>query len=279
MLQDLEVYRRRVALEATLDVANMGVLFDRVFPSIAKSFTGFMDLFSHNNPTIDLSHKQEKFLREIPKHKYLDIAPLLAYTPEGLKVTYTTYADELQPAVDHASKVLSVSLNVFSAYLSQLLTTNDGVNSSNSMKRVFSDWEKQRDHLNKGLGKCFDQGSRTEVSIDRVIDRNGDWSKLLHTLEAMVVTMNTVNHSALKKKIDECVQLIEAVKNKGERGEMKSITPQVMDNLADGAYSVAREVEFYVATYYKVEAFSKAVDATLAHFDKVTLAYREKPGT
>ena len=56
--------------------------------------------------------------------------------------------------------------------------------------------------------------------------------------------------------------LLNTLLTKLNRGDLDDVSPQVVKNLADGAYQAACEVEFYSVTYYKVHALAGALDRT-----------------
>jgi hypothetical protein len=50
--------------------------------------------------------------------------------------------------------------------------------------------------------------------------------------------------------------------DKIQKNEIEHVSPEVTQNLAFGAYEVAREIEFFSVVYYKVLALTTSVDAT-----------------
>ncbi|MNU19586.1 hypothetical protein D3C71_78170 [compost metagenome] len=265
----LRLRRDLVALEAFTTPDVVGLL-KRVFPSIKEEFGSFMARFSPNEQGLSLTGGQKVFLHDLGKHNYADVLALSAWTPEGLKVTYLEYAMVLDSAVAKASHLMDNVLVPYSAYLAQLVTNLDAKYSSENITLNYKAMAQDRDVMNAALGKCFVPGSSKAVAtIGQVIKRNADWPAVFTTTDALVQTMNKIDRAALKKKIAECTDLLDRIAGKIKREEFEGVSPSVLQNLSDGAFQVASELEFYSVTYYKVLALTEAVNRTVKHFGEV----------
>lgn len=269
MLSQLRLQRDQIAQEA-FSGADIKNLLTNTFPFIVRELVGFVDKFVPTTPAIVLSNKQNEFLREINKHAYLDIAPLAAYVPEGLNVTYYKYSSELLIAAMHACRILSGATTAYSTYLSQIITNNDAKLSTTSFEKAYTELAGNREKINAALGACFQAGStRTDRNIGQVIDRNADWEHVFRNTENMSNLMNGVDRKALNKKAQECKELLEKIIAKIGRNEFDGMSPEAIRNLADGAYQMASELEFYSVVYYKVLAYTQALNRTIDHFNRV----------
>lgn len=268
MLTSLRIERDRIAMEAHLSHDLVGLL-KNTFPTIKEEFARFVGSFSPSDPGIALTNKQQAFLSELGKHEYSDIRALRAFVPEGLQLGYLEYLKPLTPAVDHAANVLDF-MSAYSVFLSQLISNADGKLSMVTHRRVNQDSEKARAALNDQLGKCFKPGSTwSEVTVGDVIGRNSDWRPAFIGVETLTRAINKVDRGQLQKKANECSELLDVLMNKIERGDLEDVSNQVVDNLADGAYTTARELEFFAATYYKTQALTTCVNRTVDHFIQV----------
>ena len=71
------------------------------------------------------------------------------------------------------------------------------------------------------------------------------------------------------KKLDEAVILTTKLIDKINRGQMKGVSPEVVKNLSEGVYEVAKEMEFFSATYYRVMSLNESLNRTVTHFKEV----------
>lgn len=271
-LNQLRIDRDRIAIEA-FSGADVKTLLFTTFPSMVKELIGFTDQFQPDAPAIVMTSRQAEFVKEISKHPYLEISAFAAFTPEGLNVTYHKYSSELLLAVMHASRILAGGMTAYSTFLAQLVTNTEQKFSSVSFDKAYKDLAQERNKLNTAIGDCFKRGStKTESTLGDVIDRNGDWQHVFHNGDNMTKLINSVDRKALNKKINECKELLEVIIKKIDRNEFDSMSPQVIKNLSDGAFQIASELEFYAVVYYRVLAFTNAVNRTVTHCQQILKA-------
>lgn len=269
MHNELRLTAELVALEAHLSMDLAG-LMKNTLPQIVSGFANLTGRFSPTEPAVPLTSRQQDFLRELQKHPYLDVVPLAAYVPEGLKVPYVSYAAPLLRAAEHASKVSTDTLYKFATFLAQIISNKDSKLSTSSMERELKAVSQMREHLNQALGACFAPGStRAEVTYGDVVGRHSDWPVVFRDTDALSKIVNGIDRKVLDKKIEECVGYLNIVKTKLERNEMDGVSPQVVQNLSDCAYAVAQEMEFVAAVYYKTLALNQSVNRTMDHFRSV----------
>jgi len=150
---------------------------------------------------------------------------------------------------------------------------NTAASSGRRLDSPYASMESKRKQLNSALGSCFAAGvNKTDVSYGDVIERNSDWPALFQQVDQLVQTINRVDRNALQKKAKECSEHLLVIQNKIGRGDYGDMSPQVAVNLAQGAYQVASELEFFSVTYYKVAALAAAMNRTVEEM----LAYLEQ---
>lgn len=269
MLQTLHHRARLVALEAHLTDDVVG-LVRGITSDIHDSFGDFVARFAPNLPGLQFSGRAGGFLREVPKHNYVQVRPLLCFVPAGLKSTYMEYLQPLSQAVAHATSAQEKVLNPYTTFLASMVSNHDAAISAVDITRGYAALQEEREALNKQLGKCFTPGGQqSQRTLGDVVARNGDWSLVLNQTDALVQAVNRADRKALDKKLHECVELLEILKRKLERKDFGDISAQVATNLAAGAYQSALELEFFSVTYYRVQALAEAVNKTVEHLSAV----------
>lgn len=269
MLSSLRNTRDVVALEANF-VQNVQELIKNVFPSMRADIASFFGQFSNDAPAIQLTSAQNDFVKEISKHSFSDLTALGAYVPEGLDVHYVDYLKILEAAGDHAFQITPKVLSEYSLYLSVLITNDQQKRDTTSHAYPLREIEKKRAEHNIALGRCFKKGStRTDVTLGHVVGRNSDWPNVFNFANKLTKDANSVDRKVLNKKIAEVSQFLDIIQKKIEREEFVGASPEVIQNLAEYTYTVASELEFFSAIYYKTMAITNAINLTVAHFKKV----------
>jgi len=62
---------------------------------------------------------------------------------------------------------------------------------------------------------------------------------------------------------------LETILDKIKRNEFQQMSPEVINNLSEGTYQMARELEFYSVIYFKVQVFINSINKTIDHFKSV----------
>lgn len=262
MTTSLSRTREMIAMEAAITTDLAGLL-KRVFPQMIEDLKSFVGIADASLQAIQLTPQARQFVdKVVKKNTYLDIAPMSAWVPEGLAVSYTQYLPILQACVDHAATIVDGTMIPYCTFLSRLITNRD--EQLQSMAYDYTALEKIRDGLQDANAKCFKKNSNVaQVSLGDVVHRNAEWEPILHAANALLEKMNKVDRKALNKKVEESTHLLDTIIKKLKHDEYTSITPQVVENLSNGAYQVGKELEFFSVTYYRTLSFVEAVNKTI----------------
>lgn len=262
MINSMRITSERVALEAFV-AADLVGLVKRAFPQLLEDFKGLMGFTSSVEQAIQLTPDARSFVNDIArKHSYVDIAPLTAWVPQGFVGDYLSYAPSLQAQVTHVEQLLGNTLGPFTGFLAKVLTNYDDQLSTQTTSYI--QLEKVRNGLEADNAKHFKAGSTAvQSSLGDVVKRNADWEPVLQLANELVTRMNKIDRRLINKKIAESSDLMERLIRQIKNNKIDHLTPQVITNISNGAFQVAKEVEFYSIVYYRVLAFSDAISKTV----------------
>jgi hypothetical protein len=268
--EQLALDREWIALEAEHSLSiNFSNLIHRFLPNARGVFAALAQKFSASEEGIVLTRDQRAFMKVVEAHKYLDLSPIVAYVPEGLDVPYLHYTNALGPAVDHAANVQTL-LAGYSTYIAMLLTNHDERFSTKDSAVSYKGLETLRDRFNKDLGDCFKNGSHnTDVRYGDVVERNSDWNLVFPAAASLSDKMNGVDRKVLTKTLNDTVHLMDRLIENIQKDEFKGASPTMLTELADGAYQMASEVEFFATVYYRIMALTASIDRTTKNILKL----------
>lgn len=263
MINSMRITSERVALEA-FAVADLAALVKRAFPQMLEDFKGLMGFTNTVEQAIQLTPDARSFVNDIArKHSYIDIAPLTAWVPQGFTGDYLSYAPSLQAQVAHVEQLLGTTLGPFTGFLAKVLTNYDDQLSTQTNSYI--QLEKVRTTLEVDNAKHFKAGSVVvQSSLGNVVKRNADWEVVLQLTNELTTRMNKIDRRMINKKIAESADLLERLIRQIKNKKIEHLTPQVVTNISNGAFQVAKEVEFYSIVYYRVMAFSDAISKTVS---------------
>lgn len=265
---DIRIIRDRIALESTVPgIAEPA--FQRMFPTVVD----YMKNLLHN---VDVGLKalpmffNSGFEHKVQKVRYLDVSPMVAFVPAGLVSDYLTYAPDLVAAAEHVAKFVKEELTAYSTYCAMIVSNRDQKFSTVDMDAGFQKMAAQREAVAAAMNKHFNpDSSETRKTIGDVVSRAGDWPQVLKFSKELSTIINHIDRNVIKKKTHEIEEYLGLIVKRIEKGEMDGASPEVVRGLADGAYQIASELQFYSIVYYRVLAFVEAIKATTDHFDKV----------
>lgn len=264
MLNTIRITNEQIALELFSGADAKNLLINAI-PKMIDNIKGFLNLHTTDEPAISLTVKENNFIRTISDKPYSEISLLGAFVPEGLITTYLEYSTPLLHAVEHASVISTKTISNYTTFLAKLASVNGYEKSSFNQESDYKLLEKQRDVINTEIGRCFKPGSsKTDVFVEDVIARGNEWAKVFEINTKMINLINSVNRKELNKKIAECSELLDLITKKIKNNEFENISKENVNNLSMGAYQIARELEHFSVTYYRVVSLSESINRTVA---------------
>lgn len=268
-INTLRINKEVVALEAAF-VTDAQELLSRVLPTIAQSFSNFANSFTGPAANVPISSSSKDFLNSLKSHSYLDISPIRAFVPEGMNVTYKEYNAVLEKAVAHSLVIADKTLSEYTTFLGRLITNDDEMRSLNSNDQQYRALANNREKLYAELGSCFKTNSIiSETTFGKVTQRNSDWTDVITVSTKNALDISKVDRALLDKRVKEIIRLIDVVKDKAKREDFKKISPDVIKHLANGAFQMASEIEFYATTHYRVLSMSGSISNTIDNFKEI----------
>ena len=249
------------ALEAFNVAINPMELMRRLLPRITQSFHGFTNAVVPTDPAIALKGDQKEFVKLMSKHSYMDIRDLLVYVPEGMTSSYSDYANVLSRAVDYAVEI-ERQMTAFNSFLA-VLVTNRVVSSTNvvSNMNTYKALASQREDLNNAFAECFKGGTtKAESTIGKVVQRNADWEHVFAQANLLAERMNKINRKHLNDAASTAARYLEQIQHQSKHDG--DVAPEVVNELAEGAFQMASGLEFFAIVYYRVQTLVAALSNT-----------------
>jgi hypothetical protein len=161
-------------------------------------------------------------------------------------------------------------LSHYTVFLGALINEHDAQLSTRFDRRYYNELRAKRDDFTRMLSGLITPGStKADTTYGAVVQRNADWKAVFENLNLVAHQINSVNKRMVNKKVEEASHYLGIIEQKIGRGELKDITPQMVTELAEGAYEIGKDVEYFVAIWYKVQAITEALNTTVTTLNKV----------
>jgi hypothetical protein len=266
--EELQV-QRDLALESMM-VSNPFDRLTNLLPVAITAFKHMVGLMSTDAPAANpLTGDQAKFVKTVASRNYLNLSQMPARVPEGMKGTYLQYLHILTEASTHASQVVE-RLSAYTLFLGTLINEHGAELSTRFDRASYNALRAFRDDNTSMLATVVQSGStKVDTTYGAVVERNADWKAIFEGLNLVATQINGVNKRTINKKVEEAAQYLEILERKVGRGELAHISPQMVTEIAEGAFQMGKEVEYYVAIWYKVQALTEAINATVLQLNHV----------
>lgn len=250
---------RRIAMEAGF-LSSFATTVREVIPSMLTSINNALASLNLASPEKQLTYSYTVFTNLLKNSNFVEMSETKISVPEGFVGHLSDYILVLKACAEHSSKVVNDVLTPYNIFLSQLLSSENSRLANIGQLGYLAKMDAERDSLNADIGNFFSKGAtHVEIPMGQVLTRNSDWSDILMNQSAARQTINQVDRKKVQSIVDDCVSLIDAVKKLSENGEFDSISGPMIRQLSGATLSVAREVEFYSATVYRINLMNKVV--------------------
>lgn len=235
-----------------------------LMPSIISGFKGAQE-FSELTNLKDLSKEEQLFLKSISKVSFAEVRALRADVPEGFSGDFFAYAKTLQACATPLSRLAPEVLNPYTVFLGQLVSTRNVAILNDDKDHVYKAMEAHRKEGYAHIAKFFTKKKpESTARISEVIARNDDWKHLFASLKAATDAINSVDRQLLKQLMAQAEDYLNILQDMLKSGKLDGLTPETSKALANGAFQVASQVEYYSVIYFRILGLTSAVRTTMA---------------
>lgn len=250
----------------TLESQSTGTITSLVknIPSFVRGVKSFVsNLFSFDD-SVSLFTKDTSLANALKKTNYMQVKDRMVPIPIGLKVSYDEYFTVLDKQVKGIS-FLPELLQAFKQWISLLLSDPKQLSSINVGVVVKTFKINDVTKLSAELSKCFDvTKGTTQTPFKNVFKRMADWDTLSTRLkEYDNFISDTVSKDVIISEIGEITTILDRLFDNIEKNKVEyNVSKQTVSAIADTAFQIAKECEFYSVFYYNVLVLIKAFEDT-----------------
>lgn len=267
-MEKLGDLKNEVSLESFNVMAFPGV-FRNLANDVFNAFK-FTEMLTDVPKVIPLPKDQAKFLKVIEAIPYSEIGELKAYTPEGMSCTYLEFLEQLEPVTMYLQTLQSNVVSPFVMFLAQFVSDKKMSTTTNHMKQEYVKMEAHRELIYKNFSKLYTKNSyKAESQVKKVISRNNDWKLVLLNMNRCIANLESIDRESIKREVKQATDYIELIVNEFSHNPDRKASEEAAQRLANGCYSVAKELELLSTTYYRALALRGGIENTMEHIKKV----------
>lgn len=239
----------------------------RFLPGVIHSLMeSVSSTFKSNQPTADmekLSGKEKDFIGVTQKVNSSALGILRAYVPQGFTGTYLAYLHALVPVTNKQRAIIHDVLQPYVFFLAQSVSDRN-VAISTRRDSPLRAHETQREKWQSELSRFFVKNAHHDtLKIKDVVEKQEDWAEIFTLIKQVKADIDAVDVNQitkLLKQADEYLKFLhEGLSNKSHDG----VSRETAERVAYETYQVARQLEFFATTAYRVQALATSITDTV----------------
>lgn len=259
---------RAVSLESSV-VANGVQAVINFFPSVFKSINaGFstvkeIKLFkaaAGDADTLKLSKKEQSIVDALVSVPYDDLIKLRVPVPEGFVGSYVNYLIDVQQLFDYHQNVCLPALESFYIEVASVITNKGAKISQKSIIDSYKSLIKSREENNKKITDYFViRSTQSEQDYGKIFHNNEEVGEMFKERHKLVKTLEAVNVKQVTDYVNKINDALVTLIKIAEDKSMSNLSAVQLQNITEGAYECAAQVEFFAVNYYRAQTLINTI--------------------
>lgn len=239
-----------------------------LLPGIVRAFQNTDKTSSYEN-LAPLKDDQRAFTELVNKHSYLELREIKGYIPQGFQATYLQGLEVLMDATTRCTRIQGQVVQPFLEFLAPLVSHKEAFQRPGDQAAFFTRLGEERTELYKRQKALYASRTDTRAKIGQLAERNADWTTVLQLLNRIVAELESIKRDELDMRIKHAEDYLVIIEGRLKGQELPDVSPEVTQALAEGAYQIACELEFFSMTYYWVLAMQTAIRDSMLEIARV----------
>jgi hypothetical protein len=241
---------------------SFGNKLSELLPGIVRAFQNADRLGSYEAvETFNLD--QRAFIELVSKHSYIELREIKGYVPQGYHATFLEGLTVLGDAVERCTRLQAQVLKPYLTYLAPLLSSSDALKRPDDQVEFFSRLNTERTEMYARQKALYAQRTDTRAKIGQLLERNADWVPVFSALNKVTATLDSIKRDEIDLHVKHIEDYLKIIEGRLKENKIPEVSPEVSQALADGAYQIACELEYFGMVYYWVLGLKSAITDTV----------------
>ena len=246
----------------------------QLFKSLGQSVLSALQVsrgFTDLDKIPPLPKDQQKFLKLVKSLPYTSISDLSGFCPEGLVKPYLEYLRALEDVTDRTSHLIADTLVPYEQFLARFASDHLFSQDAATDKKRLDGLEQTMLKDNTKLATFFKKNSHEgRAEIKKLVARNGDWEPVMQSLAVCIRNVERVKLDEVKSRVKNCTDIIEVILREFNKpGTDRKVSQEAALRMGRHASVVAKELEHFSATYYRVLSMRGALEKTMGQITRL----------
>jgi hypothetical protein len=235
-------------------------VFNQILPKLISQFKSLKEGLISGFSFISFS-KEKRVLNNLEHLNYVNLSQSLVTTPEGFKGYFLDYLQTLEKIQTLAYKEAHEFIKEYQMVLSSFITNKDDQISSKDLSFFYNRVE-QRTLENSGeIAKFFNSPNKVaRAKLQSVLARLSDLETISKVTSNIESKHNIDDLKSIEFSINKIISMLNIVIEQMKRQDTSKVSRQAALNLSQGAYNLARYIEFISLLHFRISVILKVIN-------------------
>jgi len=262
-------FMNELALESTM-ATNVIDFFRRSLPIMTNELKDYVSHFRTPDQEIDLTAIDSNYATS-ERHKleryYTSWREVLVQVPEGFKKgEFLPYVMALNSIGSNLFEQTNKLISEYRFALSSIISNKEQRTSLKDLSYNYEGITSARSELEERIASFFESTTTSRYRLIDVLPRYSDSKRLIGETKQLARLVSIKQLTQIKTLVNETVSVLMVLENQITKGDMSDISPQVVKNIAQGAYELAKYIDSIAVFYYAGVSIITCVNLL---FDKI----------
>ena len=247
------------------------VVFNQVLPQLVHQLNAVKEglLSPFTALTALFSSKEKKVLSHLDAINYIEISQSLVSVPEGFQGKFVDYLKLLESLSTQAYQDANEFIKEYHLLLSSFITNKEDRISAKDLSFYYNRMEQRTLERTKEIAEYFQAPTKlNRVKFQSVVDRLADVQEIDRLAKQIKNQHTTDSLKGIELSVNKIVAMLDIIIHQMKQEDTSKISRQAARNLSEGAYHLARYIEYVSLTHFRTTSMLKIVDDLFVFLNK-----------
>lgn len=216
-----------------------------------------------------IQSKEKKVVAHLSELNYINLSSCLVPVPENFSGQFLDYLRTLKTMQSAVYGTANEFIKEYSIILSSFITNKDDRISSQDMSFLFNSIEQKSLEYSKTLSSFFQAPTKLgRAKLGSVIARIADIESIINTADSIASTHNQSELKDIELSITKIISMLDIIIEQMKQQDITKVSRAAAQNLSQGAYNLARYIEFISVFHFRTTAMLKMVEDLVDFLNK-----------
>jgi hypothetical protein len=259
MSSSLIVNLKTLGLE-DLTASDSTDIFNQILPKLVHQFKSLKEELVSTVFSI-FSLKEKRVLNNLKTLNYINLSQSLVTTPQGFKGYFLDYLQSIEKIQTQAYKDADEFIKEYQMVLSSFITNKDDQISSKDLSFFYNRMEQRTLESNGEIAKFFNAPNKIARSkLQSVLARISDLETISQVVKNIESKHNIDDLKSIEISIVKITSMLDIIIEQMKKQDTSKVSRQAALNLSQGAYNLARYIEFISLLHFRTSIILKVID-------------------